>query len=354
MTVRTDRVGGSLPDLAPVVLRRGELEARLSPHGARLVQLWVPDRTGRHADVVLGFDEVGDYAAHPDFFGATVGRHANRIRDARFTLDGTEHRLSRNEGRHHLHGGRVGFDRQVWVVDHRDEHAVCFHLHSADGAQGYPGALDATATYRLVEGDVLEIEMTASTDRPTIVNMVNHSYWNLGGHGAGSALDHQLAIAADRYLPVDADLLPTGVVAPVVGTPFDLRQPTLLRDRVTQVELRVPGHPQARVPGFDHNWVLRDPVVSWGAPPAVEAVDPASGRRLRLWTDQPGLQLYTGSYFEDGLAGKGGVPYPRHAGFTLETQGFPDAPNVATFPSTRVDPGQRYRHMMRFVFDVVA
>lgn len=302
---------------------------------------------------MLGFDEVDDYVAHPDYFGATVGRHANRIREARFTLDGIEHALSRNEGVHHLHGGQLGFDRQVWTIEERDEHAVRFHLQAPHGAQGYPGTVDATATYRLVADSVLEIEMTATTDRPTVVNMVNHSYWNLGGHGAGSVLDHELAIAADHYLPVDPDLLPTGVVAPVAGTPFDLRQPALLRDRVTEVELRVPGHARARVPGFDHNWVLRHATVVSGTSPAVAAVDPVSGRRLCLWTDQPGVQLYTGSYFPDGLTGKEGASYPRHAGFTLETQGFPDAPNVAAFPSTRLDPGQRYRHLMRLTFDVV-
>lgn len=337
---------------APIVLRRGALEARLSSYGARLLQLWVPDRTGRRDDVVLGFDEVDDYAVHPDFFGATVGRHANRIRGGRFTLDGTEHTLSRNDGPNHLHGGPGGFDRRVWRVAHVEEHAVCFRLHSPDGDEGYPGAIDATATYRLVEPQVLEIEMAATTDRPTVVNMVNHSYWNLAGQGAGNVLDHQLMIAADHYLPVDPQLLPTGVVAPVAGTPFDLRQATRLGDRASGVELRVPGDPQARVPGFDHNWVLRDDAASAGVP-AVEAVELTSGRRLRLWTDQPGVQLYTGSYFGRELMGKRGVPYPRHAGFTLETQGFPDAPNVATFPPTRLDPGQRYRHVMRLEFDVV-
>lgn len=304
--------------------------------GARLAELWVPDRSGALADIVLGHDTLQDWQTHGKYLGATCGRYANRIAGGRFSLDGRPIQVDRNEGRNSLHGGSKGFDLKHWqIADHSDSH-VTFTTISPDGEMGYPGTLQARATYR-IDGPALLIEMEATTDAPTVVNLVNHAYFNLAGQGAGDIMGHQLQVEASHYLPVDHELIPTGEILSVAGTAFDFRQ-------TRAIGATLPG-PNA----FDHNLCLSAPTGADGLRPCLTAIDPASGRRMKLSTTEPGVQLYTGAHFADG-PGKRGASYPRFAGFAAETQRFPDAPNNPQFPSPRLDPGQTYRHVMRFDF----
>lgn len=316
----------------------GACTARVSDYGARLVELWLPDRAGQPADVVLGHDRPELYQAHSGtYFGATCGRYANRIAAGRFVLDGAVVQLDCNEGANHLHGGSRGYDRRLWQLVRADARQAVFHLHSPDGEMGFPGALDIEVTYAFTGPARFEITMTArALNRPTVVNLVNHAYFNLAGQGSGPVQDHILQIAADRYLPVDAALLPLGAPQAVTGTPFDFRHPRAIG---------------ATVPagGFDHNWCLNA-----GDAPAVTAHDPHSGRGLRLWTNQPGLQFYTGSYIPPGLPGKAGTALGPQGGFTLETQCWPDTPNHPDYPTARLDPGQTSHHHMRFDFFTAA
>ncbi|MBP2299674.1 aldose epimerase family protein [Azospirillum picis] len=323
------------------ILSAGGLEATVIAHGARLTRLLVPDRDGRRADVVLGFDRLADYLASDAYFGATCGRYGNRIGGAAFTLDGVRHALSANEPPNQLHGGVEGFDRRLWraSVDEGAD-AVGFALVSPDGDQGYPGRLSAGVRYRLAGDGVLEITMTADTDRPTVANLVHHSYWNLAGQGEGDLRDHRLTVAGGFVTPVGAGLIPTGEVRPVEGTPFDLRGGPRLGDALAAVG----GI------GFDHNWCLDGP--AGDLRPVARLEHPPSGRRMELSTDQPGLQVYTGGYLSERVVGKGGRPYRPFAGIALESQRFPDSPNIGHFPSARLDPGQSYEHRLRLRFSV--
>jgi len=317
------------------------LEARLDTEGirlavlswgARLAELWVPDASGTQADIVLGHDSLQDWQAHGKYLGATCGRYANRIAGGRFTLDGRQVELDRNEGPNTLHGGSRGFDLTHWqIAEHSDRH-VTFTATSPDGDMGYPGRLTATTTYR-IDGNALAIEMTATTDAPTIVNLVNHAYFNLAGQGAGDVMAQHLQIEAGHYTPVDDQLIPTGEVLSVAGTALDFRQPRA-------IGATLPG-PK----GFDHNFCLSAPLAANGLRNCLTATDPTSGRRLRLFTSEPGLQLYTGVHFAGG-PGKGAARYPRFAGFAAETQRFPNTPNTPHFPPARLDPGGLYRHRM--------
>ncbi|PWC57702.1 aldose epimerase [Azospirillum sp. TSH7] len=325
-------------------LSAGGLEATVIAHGARLVRMLVPGRDGSSDDVVLGFDRVADYLASDAYFGATCGRYGNRIGGAAFTLDGVRHELAVNEPPNQLHGGPEGFDRRIWdaKVDEA-ENAVTFTHESPDGDQGYPGTLTASTRYQLSDDGVLDIRMTATTDRPTIVNIVHHSYWNLGGHASGDLRDHRLTVRGGFTTPVGADLIPTGEVRPVGGTAFDLRG-DMGRGGVELGEAleAVGGF------GFDHNWCLEGPVGELR--PVAVLEHPASGRRMELATDQPGLQVYSGGYLSEKIVGKGGQPYRRFAGLALESQRFPNSPNIGHFPSARLDPGETYRHRMRLRF----
>ncbi|MDX1384491.1 MAG: aldose epimerase family protein, partial [Thermoanaerobaculia bacterium] len=293
---------------------RNGLVARVTDFGAILVALEVPDRDGRLADVVLGFDTVDDYATRNDpHLGSTVGRYANRIALGRFSLDGREYELATNNGRHHLHGGVRGFDRVAWrgeALETAAGPAVRLTYRSVDGEEGYPGNLDVTVIYTLTHADELRIEMTATTDAPTLVNLAHHSYWNLAGHDSGDIRDHRLRIAADRYTPTDDEMIPTGELAPVEGTPFDLREPQRLGDRLEELERFRSRDPS----GFDENFVLggSDPAGAGPAELRLAAVleDPASGRVMEVETNQPGVQLYTGNFLS-GLPGKGGAVYDK-------------------------------------------
>jgi len=303
-------------------------EATFTARGAALVRLRVAN-----ADVVLGFPDPARYDAPHPYFGVIVGRYANRIARARFALDGRTCELSRNDGPHHLHGGVGGLSRRLWRVDRVGE-ALRFRVASPDGDQGHPGALDAEVTYSLSDDDALRIELRARSDRPTVVNLASHAYWNLRDGGASPVLDHELWLDADAYLPVDPDGIPTGELRPVRGTPFDFIRPARIGARIddaARLERRA---------GYDHCFVLRGA----GLRRVARLSDPGSGRALEIETTQPGVQLYTGNFLDGAQGGHGGAIYRRFHGLCLETQAFPDSPNQPDFPSTRLDPGTEYAH----------
>ena len=318
------------------------LRARVMEYGAILVSLEVPDREGRRADVVLGFDELAPYLKGHPLFGSTVGRYANRIAGARFTLDGVEHRLTANAGKNHIHGGgNKRFDKVVWKghpYQTDTEAGVRFAHLSLDGEEGFPGHLNCTVTYALTDANELRISYAATTDKPTIVNLTNHSYFNLAGAGSGDVLDHELTIHAPWYTPAGDGLIPTGEIRSVSGTALDFTQPHAIGARIA--ELTAMG-------GYDHNYVLAG---SYGAlAPAARVVEPNSGRGMEVYTTEPGVQLYTANGLRN-IRGKAGKIYNRHGGFCLETQHFPDSPNKPHFPSTVLRPGQRFESTTVFKF----
>lgn len=308
--------------------------AKVMTYGALLTELHVPDRQGRAADVVLGFDTLESYLAGHPFFGATVGRYANRIARGEFTLDGKTYTLAKNNGPNHLHGGLLGFDKKVWRAEEfPGQAAVRFRYRSPDGEEGYPGTLDAEVTYTLTADNALRLDYRAITDRPTIVNLTNHSYFNLAGHASGDVLGHELMLAADRYTPVEGTLIPTGEIRPVEGTPLDFRKPTAIRARIVQLA-DVPGG------GYDHNFVLNGGGRSLAL--GARVVEPRSGRLMEMLTTQPGVQLYTANFLDGKTKGKGGAAYGKHAGFCLETQHYPDSPHHPGFPTVVLRPGETY------------
>ena len=309
---------------------------KMTDYGAIVVSVEVPDRTGKTANVNLGFDELAGYLQPHPYFGATVGRYCNRIAQGRFTLDGVEYTLAKNNGENHLHGGLVGFDKVLWKgepIKEQDSVGVKFTYRSPDGEEGYPGNLDVTATYSLTNDNELRIDFTATTDKATHVNLTNHCYWNLQGAGSGTILDHELQIEADRYLPVDEGLIPTGELAPVENTPMDFRTAHAIGDKIEEIE--------ADPPGYDHCYVLNGEA---GGEPrlAARVKDPESGRVMEIRTTQPGIQFYTGNFLSGGPADGGN---PRHGAFCLETQHFPDSPNQPDFPSTVLQPGDTYHQI---------
>jgi aldose 1-epimerase len=314
------------------------VEARVATYGATLVSLTAPDRSGKLANIVLGFDSLEKYlAAGVPYYGATVGRYANRIANARFTLDGKTYSLAANDGPNTLHGGKRGFDKRIWraaEVPAAQGGGVRMTLVSADGDEGYPGEVTAQALYRLDDHDNLEIEYHVTTTAPTPVNLANHAYFNLTGDPANTVLDHVVTINADRFTPVDATLIPTGELRPVAGTPFDFRTPHAVGARIgaDDEQLRL-GR------GYDHNWVLnkKDSEMTLAA----TVTDPKSGRSLEVRTTQPGVQFYTGNFMDGKPSGVGSV-YAYRTGLCFETQHFPDSPNHPAFPSTILRPGQVY------------
>lgn len=308
--------------------------AKISSYGATLTELHVPDKAGRPTNVVLGFDNLAQYLAGHPYLGCTVGRVANRIAYGRFALEGMDYQLARNEnGVHFLHGGSRGFDKALWAAEPfagPTEAGVRFVRRSPDGEEGLPGNLDVTVTCTLNESNEWKIEYHAVTDKPTPVNLTNHSYFNLAGVGSGTILDHELMIAADRYTPADETLIPTGQIARVAGTPLDFTKPMRIGARIDQV----PG-------GYDHNFVLN----SGGGRLALAARlrDPASGRTMDILTTEPGIQFYSGNFLDGSVAGLGGT-YHKHCGMCLETQHFPDSVNKPDWPGIILRPGQRYSH----------
>jgi aldose 1-epimerase len=330
------------------VLRNSNgLSAKLITYGARLTELHAPDRTGEMADIVLGFDDVDAYVATDTYFGATCGRYGNRIRDGRFSLGGDAIQLSRNEGNNHLHGGVAGFDRKIWdaTVDEATN-TVTFSMVSPHGEEGYPGTVHLSASYCLTEDNRLEIAIRGMTDRPTVLNAVHHTYWNLAGHASGDVREQVLAINADFFVPIDDELLATGEILAVAGTPFDFRAPKPIGADIDALANIGTGHLVGG--GYDHNWCLGGEAEDLRL--CARVVDPASGRGLELHTTEPGVQFYTGGYLNETVIGKSNSPYCRFAGYTFETQKFPDTPNFSHFPSTTVLPDQVYDHRMSVRF----
>jgi aldose 1-epimerase len=327
------------------------VSAKILTYGATLQSLSGPDKDGRQADVLLGYDDLKDYVDHPNYFGVTVGRYANRIAGGTFSLDGKTYQLPLNDKTNTLHGGGKGFDKQVWKVVSIKSGPVAtlvLALTSADGDSGYPGKLDTTVTYTLDEAGNLGISFDAKTDKPTIVNMTNHAIFNLAGEGsADGALGHLLTIPAKAYTPVDGALIPTGELKPVGGGVFDFRTPRRVADGIR--DGRDPQIVAGR--GYDHNWAL-DKGVTKTPQLAARLEDPVSGRVLEVLTTEPGVQFYAGNFLDGTLVGKGGHLYRMGDGIALEPQKFPDAPNKPDFVSARVDPGKPYHHAMVYRLSV--
>ncbi len=317
------------------------LRARVTEYGAILVSMETPDKAGRLADLTHGYDSLEGWLTNTSYLGATVGRFGNRIANGKFSLDGKEYTLAANNTPGgipcHLHGGLKGFDKVLWTGKAAGKNAVEFTYVSNDGEEGYPGTLTTKVTYTLTDEDELIWEARATTDAPTIVNLVHHSYWNLSGDPTSSINDHVLTLKAGRYLPTDAGLIPTGELAPVSGTPMDFTRPTVIGERVDEEfeALKFGG-------GYDHAWV----VDGEGLRLAARLKDPKSGRVMEVSSDQPGIQFYGGNFLDATAIGKNGVAYAFRTGLCLETEGFPDSPNQPGFPSPVLRPGETYRHVM--------
>jgi aldose 1-epimerase len=321
------------------------MTARITEYGAILVGLEVPDHQGVKADVTLGYDTLAGWLTSTSYFGASVGRFGNRIAHGKFTLDGKEYTLATNDHPGgipcHLHGGTKGFDKVLWKgapVRKAGARGVALTYTSKDGEEGYPGTLQVKVTYWLTDANELVWEAEATTDKPTVINLAHHTYWNLGGDPTKPITDETLMLAADDYLPTDAGLIPTGVLTPVAGTPMDFRTPTTIGARINDAfeALKLGG-------GYDHCWVLRK---GTGVRLAAVVKDPSSGRAMEVLTDQPGIQFYSGNFLDGSAAGKNGVKYQFRTGLCLETENFPDAPNHSDFPSAVLRPGETYHHTM--------
>lgn len=347
-----EEVFGTMPDGREVkvftLTNSSGLRARVTEYGAILVSLEAPDRHGVLADLTHGYDTLAGWLTNHAYLGATVGRFGNRIAHGKFTLDGREYTLATNNTPGgipcHLHGGVQGFDKVLWSGRMVGDESVEFCYVSAAGEEGYPGTLTTKVTYTLTADNELRWEAEATTDAPTIVNLVHHSYWNLSGDPTRSINEHVLMLAADRYLPTDAGLIPTGELAPVAGTPMDFTTPTVIGARVEAdfEALHFGG-------GYDHAWVVNGS----GLRLAARLADPSSGRVMEVLSDQPAIQFYGGNFLDGSAVGKGGVAYAHRTGLCLETEGFPDSPNQPGFPSPVLRPGETYRHLMvhRFLVD---
>ena len=320
------------------------VEVSITNYGGAVTSIIVPDRAGKPGDVVLGYDTVEEYVKHPRFMGALIGRYANRIARGRFSLNGVEYQLAQNNGANHLHGGIKAFHKVLWHAETTaSAHELTLRLTylSRDGEENYPGNLSVRVDYVVNNRDELEIRYEGTTDKDTIINLTNHSYFNLAG--GGSILDHELMINADAFTPVSEDLIPTGEMRPVEGSPMDFRSPQKIGTRINERydQLSFTG-------GYDHNFVLNDSESALKL--AARVFDPASGRKLELLTTQPGLQFYSGNFLDGSLAGKGGVAYQKYSAMCLETQHFPDSPNHANFPSTVLRAGETFKESAVFRF----
>jgi aldose 1-epimerase len=315
------------------------LKARIITYGGIVTSLSAPDRDGNFADIVLGYDNLDQYVKDSVFFGAIIGRYANRIAKGKFTLDGTEYSLPINDGPNHLHGGPKGFHKVVWhgqAVEQDDGPALKLTYTSPDGEEGYPGNLSCTVTYTLTNNNELKIAYEAETDKPTVVNLTHHSYFNLGGYNSGDILSEVLTINANSYTPTDNTSIPTGEIKSVKGTPFDFTKPTPVGARIAQVK-----------GGYDHNYVLNKSDKSPAF--AARVSDPGSGRVMEVYTTEPGIQLYTGNFLDGTIKGKGAV-YEQHDALCLETQHYPDSPNKSQFPSTVLRPGKKFSSLTIYKF----
>ncbi|MGA2266953.1 MAG: aldose epimerase family protein [Bryobacteraceae bacterium] len=333
---------GKMPDGTPIELytlsNPSGMEAGIITYGGTVVSLTAPDRNGKLSDVVLGLDSLVGYLNQTNFFGAVIGRYGNRIGHATFKLDGKTYNLPKNDGGNTLHGGAQGFDKRVWKaspVHTAEGQGLELTYVSKDGEEGFPGNLSAKVVYTVTARNELKIDYTATTDKDTVVNLTNHSYFNLAGQGEGDILDHRVMINAGRFTPVDAALIPTGELRAVKGTPFDFTTATDIGARIGQGDQQLMlGH------GYDHNWVLNK--ANGGLTKAAEVYEPATGRVMEVWTTEPGMQFYTGNFLDGSVHGKGGKVYPFRGAFCMETQHYPDSPNKPNFPSTVLKPGSTY------------
>lgn len=344
---------GKMPDGREVSIftltNKNGLKARVSEYGAILVSMETPDKTGKLADITHGYDTLEGWLGNTSYFGATVGRFGNRIAHGKFTLDGKGYTLATNNDPGgipcHLHGGTKGFDKVLWSGKPTDSNGVEFTYVSADGEEGYPGNLTVKVSYTLTDDNELKWEAAATTDAPTIVNIVHHSYWNLSGDPDSSINDHVLQLNAPNYLPTNIGLIPTGRIAPVAGTPMDFTKPVVIGERIAAdfEALKYGG-------GYDHCWVLEK---GKDVRLAAKLKDPRTGRVMEISTDQPAIQFYGGNFLDGSVVGKGGVKYAHRTALCLETENFPDAPNQPDFPSAVLRPGETYRHRMihRFYLD---
>lgn len=340
---------GTAPDGKTVdiyTLKSDRLEARIMTYGARIVSIKTADRNGKVADVVLGHADLAGYLADKKtYFGAIVGRYGNRIAGGQFTIDGHKYQVPKNDKENSLHGGTIGFDSHVWTGKEIPE-GVEMTLVSKDGDQGFPGTLTAHVRYTLHGGD-LRIDYSMTTDKATVVNLTNHSYFNLAGEGSGTILSDELTLPADKYTPVNANLIPTGILAPVEGTPFDFRKQTVIGARIqdNNEQLKIAG-------GYDHNWVLRG--ANGVEKTAGIVYEPVSGRVLTVTTTEPGVQFYSGNFLDGTITGPSGGKYVKNAGLCLETQHYPDSPNHPAFPSTLLKPGETRHSTTTFAFSTRA
>jgi Galactose mutarotase and related enzymes len=321
------------------------LVAQVTNYGAIIVSIFAPDRNGKMADVVQGYDTIKEYIdGNGPYMGAVCGRCANRIAKGKFTLLGKEYTLAVNNGPNHLHGGIIGFSRVVWDVKKQSGSSIKMEYISADGEEGYPGKVKVSVTYTLTDDNELKLDYQAKTDKPTVFNLASHSYFNLAGEGSGSVYDQELMIDADLFTPTDETNVPTGEIRPVTGTPMDFTAPRKIGDAIDQDDIQLKYGA-----GYDHNWVLKHRAGTLGL--AVVAHDPISGRVMEVFTTQPGIQLYSANWI-DNEKGKGGKRYQRRWAFCLETQHFADAINKPHFPSTILNPGEEYKHICAYKFSV--
>jgi aldose 1-epimerase len=317
------------------------VEATITTYGGRVVSLKVPDKQGAMGDVVFGFDSLDGYLNENPYFGALIGRYGNRIGHAQFTLDGVLYKVPKNDGDNSLHGGTRGFDKVVWTPRELPDGGLELTYLSKDGEEGYPGNCKVTVVYHLTDSNELKIDYAATTDKDTVVNLTNHSYFNL--KGSGDILGNRLTLNADRFTPVDSGLIPTGELRPVAGTPFDFRKPTVIGARIEQ------NDEQLKLgKGYDHNWVLNKKGSELSLAARVE--EPTSGRVMEVWTTQPGIQFYTGNFLDGTIKGKGGKVDARRSALCLETQHFPDSPNKPKFPSSVLKPGMDFKSTTVFKF----
>lgn len=315
-----------------------DVEVQITNYGGIVTSISVPDKNNEFENVVLGFDDLEKYEEGHPYFGAIIGRYGNRIAGGEFEIDGTEYQLATNDGNNHLHGGEQGFDKVLWKAEALDDRSLKLTYLSEDGEEGYPGNLDVTVIYSLTDDNELRIEYTAATDKTTPVNLTNHSYFNLSGDPANTILSHRLQINADEYTPVNEELIPTGEIAPIEGTPFDFTEPHEIGARIEQVE-----------GGYDHNFVLRrEPSDTLYL--AATLYSPESGREMKVFTMEPGLQFYSGNFLDGSLSGPENTPYEQHAALCLETQHFPNSPNEPDFPSTFLQPGEEYHTVTVYQF----
>ncbi len=332
---------GTLPDgtkvTAYTLTNKNGMKAKVLNYGGIITELDVPDKNGKLGDVVLGFDNLQDYLTKSPYFGCITGRVANRISNAKFTLDGKEYKLAANNGKHTLHGGEKGLDKRVWRAEPMltaDGPALKLSYTSKDMEEGFHGTLQMTVTYTVTNDNALRIDYRATTDKPTPVNLTNHSYFNLAGQGTGTVLDHVLKLEADKYTPTDADLIPTGKIEPVAGTPFDFTKPTRVGEHIKEVK--------ADPVGYDLNYV-RGTKRQENPTLIATVTEPTTGRVMEVLTTEPAVQLYTGNFLKGDVTGKGGKAYPQYGAICLETQFFPDSPNRPEFPSIVLKPGEEYK-----------